>query len=429
MRNSDRVAIVAGCRTPFVKSGTVFKNLTALDLAKAATVELLNRANLDPAAINEVIFGTAAPWVKTPNLAREVVIRAGLPLRTPAFTVVKACASSNQAITSGLQSIVSGNSDVVLVGGAESLSDPPVLLSKRLRTALFEAYKAKSVGQKLAAFSKIRLRDLAPDAPAIAEASTGLTMGESAEKMAKENHISREDQDEIAYRSHLLAGKATDDGRLTAEIVTVYPPPDFANAVKADNGIRKDTSREALAKLPPVFDKEYGTITAGNSSPLTDGASALLLMREGKARALGYQPMGYIRSYAYAALSPWDQLLMGPAYAAPLALDRAGLTLKDMDLIEMHEAFAAQVLSNIQAFQSKKFAEEKLGRSEPLGEVDMEKVNVCGGSIAIGHPFGATGGRLTVTILNELRRRGGQFGLITVCAAGAIGLAMVVERT
>jgi len=428
LKNHRRVAIVDGCRTPFIKSGTLFKDLSSYDLGKIATVELLNRTEVDPAEIDEVIFGTVIPTIKTSNIAREVSLDAGLPLHVPAFSVARACASANQAITSAAEAVMVGRCDTVIAGGAESLSDPPILFSRRMREAFVEASKAKTLGAKLRAFGGIGLRDLAPDAPAIAERVTGLTMGQSAEKMAQENGISREAQDQFAYRSHKLAAAATDDGRLTQEIVPTFLPPDFATTVTTDNGIRRDTSVEALAKLPPVFDRKYGSVTAGNASPLTDGASALLVMSEEKAKALGYQPLGYIRSYAYAALSPWDQLLMGPAYAAPVALDRAGLSLKDMDLIDLHEAFAAQVLSNIQAFESRTFAREKLGREEPLGEVDIEKVNVCGGSIAIGHPFGATGGRITITILNELKRRGGQFGLITVCAAGAMGFAMVVER-
>jgi acetyl-CoA acyltransferase len=428
LSNDHRVAIVDGCRTPFTKSGTLFKDFSAYDLGKIATVELLNRTELDPNEIDEVVFGVVVPSIKTSNIAREVSIDAGIPLHVPAFSVARACASANQAITSAAEAILVGRCETVIAGGAESLSDPPILFSRRMREAFLEASKAKTLGAKLGAFRGIGVRDLAPDAPAIAERVTGLTMGESAEKMAKENTISREAQDQFAYRSHTLAAAATDDGRLTKEIVPTFLPPNFTTTAATDNGIRRDTSLDALAKLPPAFDRTYGSVTAGNSSPLTDGASALLLMSEEKAKALGYRPLGYIRSYAYAALSPWDQLLMGPAYAAPVALDRAGLSLKDMDLIDMHEAFAAQVLSNIQAFESRTFAREKLGREEPLGEVDMEKVNVCGGSIAIGHPFGATGGRITLTILNELNRRGGQFGLMTVCAAGAMGFAMVVER-
>jgi acetyl-CoA acyltransferase len=323
---------------------------------------------------------------------------------------------------------MSGNVDVAVAGGAESLSDIPVLFSKGFRTILYNSYRGKNLIQKIKPFLGLHFRDLGPEILGLVEPSTGLTMGESAEKMARENHISREDQDAFAYRSHKLSHKATEDGRLKEEIICTLIPPDFLTAVTTDNGIRKDTSTYSLSKLRPVFDRKYGTVTAGNSSPLTDGASVLLLMAEEKANAMGFKPLGYIRSYAYAALSPDDQLLMGPAYATPIALDRAGLTLNDIDLIEMHEAFAAQVLSNIQAFASKRFAEEKLGRTEPIGEIDMDKFNVLGGSIAIGHPFGATGGRLTITVLNELRRRGGNFGLVTACAAGALGVTMVVER-
>ncbi len=427
-KKGRRVAIVYGLRTPFARSGTLFKDLSALDLGKIATIELINRTEIDPKEIGEVIFGTAVFSPKAPNLGREIALGAGIPSSTPAYTVAMACASANQAITNAADSIMSGNVDVAVAGGAESLSDIPLLFSKRLRTIFYNSYKGKNLIQKIKPFLGLHFSDLAPDVLALAEPSTGLTMGESAEKMARENQINREDQDAFAYRSHKLAHKATDNGKLTEEIICTLVPPDFSTVVTYDNGIRKDTSIEALSKLHPVFDKKYGTVTAGNSSPLTDGASALLLMAEEKANALGYKPLGYIRSYAYAALSPDDQLLMGPAYATPIALDRAGLYLKDIDLTEMHEAFAAQVLSNIQAFASKKFAQEKLGRSEPIGEIVMDKFNVLGGSIAIGHPFGATGGRLTITMLNELRRRGGNFGLITVCAAGALGVAMVIER-
>jgi len=428
VKNGRRVAIVYGLRTPFVRAGTLFRNLSAIDLGRIATVELLNRTEINPKEIDEVVFGTVVFSPQAPNLGREVALSAGIPSSIPAYTVTRACASANQAITNAADSIMSGNADVVIAGGAESLSDIPVLFSKGFRTILYNSHRGKNFIQKVKPFLGLHLRDLAPEALGLVEPSTGLTMGESAEKMARENHISREDQDAFAYRSHRLAYKATEDGRLKEEIIRTLVPPDFSIVAATDNGIRKDTSIEALSKLSPVFDRRYGTVTAGNSSPLTDGASALLLMSEEKAKALGYNPLGYIRSYAYAALSPDDQLLMGPAYATPIALERAGLSLGDIDIIEMHEAFASQVLSNIQTFASKRFAEEKLGRSSPIGEIDMEKFNVSGGSIAIGHPFGATGGRLTITALNELRRRDRNFGLITACAAGALGVTMVVER-
>src|SRR5690606_18986287 len=256
----------------------------------------------------------------------------------------------------------------------------------------------------------------------------GETMGESAERMAKENGISREAQDRWALRSHQLAQQGHADGRLKEEIVPTFVPPDYTEVVDFDNGIRGDTSLDKLASLKPVFDRKYGTVTAGNASPLTDGASAVLLMSEEKAKALGYEPLGYIRSWHYTALSPRDQLLQGPAYAAPVALDRAGVTMKDIELWEIHEAFAAQVLSNFQAMDSDEFARTKLGRDRKIGLIDEDRINVMGGSIAIGHPFGATGARLTTTLLNEMKRRDAGLGLITVCAAGAMGFAMVLER-
>jgi acetyl-CoA acyltransferase len=274
----------------------------------------------------------------------------------------------------------------------------------------------------------VRPKDLAPDAPAIAESTTGLTMGESAEKMAKENGISREAQDKFALQSHHRAAEATASGRFKDEVMTVVSPTDYETIIETDNLVRADTTLEALSKLKPVFDRKYGTITAGNASALTDGASAVILMSEEKVKALGIKPIGYIKSYAYAALDPFDQLLQGPAFATPIALDRAKLTLKEIGVIEMHEAFAAQVLSNIQWLGSKKFAEERLGRSEAVGDIDPEKINRTGGSIALGHPFGATGARIVTTVCNELQRTGEQYGLVTVCAAGGLGVAMVLER-
>jgi acetyl-CoA acyltransferase len=267
-----------------------------------------------------------------------------------------------------------------------------------------------------------------PITPAIAEPTTGETMGQSADKMAKLNHIARLAQDELALASHLNAAKGTKDGRLAAEIAPLYVPPKYEKTLVSDNGIRSDTSLEQLTKLKPVFDRKYGTVTAGNASPLTDGGAAVLLMSEERAKALGFKPIAYIKSYAYAAIDPGEQLLQAPVFAAPTALKRAGLGLKDIDLVEMHEAFAAQVLSNLQGFESQYWA-ERGGFSKPLGAVDRARLNVMGGSISIGHPFGATGARILTTLVNELARRGGQFGLMTVCAAGGLGHAMVVERT
>jgi acetyl-CoA acyltransferase len=427
-QNGRRVAIVAGCRTPFVKSGTVFKDLSAVEMARLATRELLVRTEIAPAEVDQVIFGQVIPSVLVPNVAREVSLLPQFPKTIPAYSLNRACASSNQAIAAAHDQIALGQADVVLAGGTESLSDIPILHSKRFAELLVEAGKAKTLGRRLGALAKARLRDLVPVTPAIAEPSTGETMGQSAEKMAKENGITREAQDAYALRSHRLAAQGTADGRLTAEIAPVFVPPAYQPAVTSDNGIRADSTLEQLAALKPVFDRRYGSVTAANASPLTDGASAVLLMSDEAARALGYVPAAYIRSYAVAAVDPGDQLLMGPAFAVPKALERAGLAWKDLGLVEMHEAFASQVLSNIQAFESDIWARDHLGRAERVGDVNWDSLNVMGGSIAIGHPFGATGGRITTTLANEMGRRDVQFGLISVCAQGGMGFAMVLER-
>ena len=412
--NGRRVAVVAGVRTPFSKAGTLLKDARAVDLARYAARELLERTNLDGHEVDEVIFGQVVPSPLVPNIGREVSLLPQFPKEIPAYSLNRACASANQAITAAHDQIALGNSAVIIAGGAEALSDIPILASRRLADILVEAGKAKSLGARLKAFAKIRPKDLRPVAPAIAEPSTGETMGQSAEKMAKENHIAREQQDRWALRSHTLAAQGTADGRLTAEIAPWLPGKAGEPPVTQDNGIRPDTSLEQMAK--PVFDRRYGSVTAANSSPLTDGASAVLLMSAEAAQALGYEPLTYIRSYAVAAVDPGWQLLQAPVWAVPTALERAGIQWKDLGLIELHEAFAAQVLSNLQGFAAKGW------------EIDEDIINVMGGSIAIGHPFGATGGRLVTTLSNEMRRRDVQFGLISVCAQGGMGFAMVLER-
>jgi acetyl-CoA acyltransferase len=421
-----RVAIVAGLRTPFARAGTDLSTLTAQELGRTVVAELLQRTAVEGEEIDAVIFGTVVPSVLAPNIAREVALLPMLPKGIPAYTVSRACASANQAITDAADQIVLGHANVVIAGGAESLSNIPILHSRRFSDTLVRASKARSAGARVKTLARTRPRDLVPITPAIAEPSTGETMGESAEKMAKLNHISREEQDQFALRSHRLAAAGTQDGRLTAEIMPFYVPPTYGTVETRDNGIRTDTNLEALLALKPVFDRRYGTVTAGNSSPLTDGAAAVILMSDERAQALGYKPLAYIRSYAYAALDPGEQLLQAPVLAAPVALRRAGLSLRDIDLVEMHEAFAAQVLSNLEGFESKVWA-ARAGFSQPVGQVDRSRLNVMGGSIAIGHPFGATGARITMTLAHELRRRGGQFGLMTVCAAGGMGFAMVLE--
>ncbi|NOT09234.1 MAG: acetyl-CoA C-acyltransferase [Gemmatimonadales bacterium] len=424
---SRRPVVVAGIRTPFARSGTFLRDATAVQMARHAVRELLYRTGLDGREVDEVIVGQVIPSVLAPNVAREVSLLPQFPRTIPAYTLNRACASGAQAITNAHDQILFGHADVVLAGGAESLSDVPILHSRKMSQTLVAASKAKSLGERLALFAKLRLRDLAPVSPAIAEPSTGESMGQSAEKMAKENGITRDAQDRYALTSHQRAAAATASGALSAEIAPWFGGKNMDEVATGDNGIRADTSYEKLAELKPVFDRKYGSVTAGNSSPLTDGAAAVLLMEEAKARALGYEPLVTIRSYAVSAVDPGWQLLMGPMYAVPKALDRAGIGWNEIGLWEIHEAFAAQVLSNVQAWASKSWA-ERMGRSAPLGEVDWGRANVHGGSIAIGHPFGATGARLVTTLANEMKRQEVQFGLISICAQGGQGFAMVLER-
>jgi acetyl-CoA acyltransferase len=426
-RNGRRVAIVKGLRTPFVKAGGVFGQLTALDLGRMVVQELVQRAELDPRLVDMVVFGQVIPTLTAPSIAREVVLAAGLPRGIQAHTATRACATSIQTMVDAANAIALGHAEVAITGGTESMSDAPIFASRPLAQALVSASRARNLPEKLRPFQRLKPKDLVPVPPAIAEYSTGMTMGESAEKMAKENRISRKEQDELALASHHNAARAWKEGRFQDEVMHVVVPPSYEKVADKDNIVREDTSLEALSGLKPVFDRKYGSVTAGNASPLTDGAAALLVMSEEKAKELGYQPMGYLRSYAFAATDPADQLLQGPAYAAPIALERAGMKLSDIDLVEMHEAFAAQVASNLQAFGSAEFA-RKAGRSEPVGEVDRSRLNVNGGSIALGHPFAATGARIVTQALNELKRQNKNTVLCTVCAAGGLGAAVVLER-
>lgn len=426
-KKGKRVAVVAGLRTPFAKQSTAYKNLSALDLGRLVVNELVARTAIDPNEVEQIVFGQVLPSLSAPNIAREIVLSTGLPQDIEAYSVSRACATSYQSTVNVAQAISSGAIDVGISGGADSASDIPIAVSKKLADALLAASKARSLGDRLKAFASLGPKDLIPVPPALTERATGLSMGESAEKMAQENHIPRAEQDELAHRSHARAAAAWKEGRFADEVMTVYVPPKFAEAFGEDNLVRKDSELASYEKLRPVFDKRHGTITAGNSSPLTDGASAILLMREDKAKSLGLDILGFVRSYAFAALDPRGQMLMGPSYATPKALDEAGVELSDMDLVDMHEAFAAQVLSNVQAFESKKWAEKHLGRSKKIGDIDWDGFNVNGGSIAIGHPFAATGARQITQTLRELRRRDGELALVTACAAGGLGAAMVLE--
>ena len=423
----DRVAVVAGLRTPFTKAGTAQKTMRTVDLATAVVKELMARSELPAKEVTLCVYGQVVPTLDWLNLAREVVLRSGLPKDIDAYSVSRACATSIQAMTSAAEAILAGQHDVAIAGGADSMSDVPLGVGKKLALALMEAQKARSLVLKLKAFSRLSPRDLVPPIPGFSrEPTTGEQMGEAAEKMAKLSGITREEQDRIAHLSHLNAARAWKDGTYAAEVMPVIPPP-YDAPVSRDNLVRDDSTLEGYAQLKPAFDRAHGTITAGNASPLTDGASALLIMRESKAKSLGYAPLGFVKSWDYAAVDPGWQLLMAPVFAAPRALDRAGLTLADMDLVDMHEAFAAQVAANLKALGSKQFAVEKLGRAAAVGEIDPARLNVNGGSIAIGHPFAATGGRMVLSTLRELKKRGGKYALLTVCAAGGLGAAVVLE--
>ncbi|MEJ6473291.1 acetyl-CoA C-acyltransferase FadI [Pseudoalteromonas piscicida] len=422
----DRIAIVSGLRTPFAKQATAFHHVPALDLGKIVVNEMLERLNFDRKEIDQLVFGQVVQMPEAPNIAREIVLGTGMPVSVDAYSVSRACATSFQAIANVAESIIAGQVHVGVAGGADSSSVLPIGVSKKLAGSLVDLNKARTLKQRLQIFSKLRLKDLLPVPPAVAEYSTGLSMGQTAEQMAKTHGISRADQDAMAHRSHSLAAKAWSQGLLNNEVMAAHVEP-YKSFIDKDNNIRENSSLEGYAKLKPVFDRKHGSVTAANATPLTDGAAAVLMMSESKAKALGYDILGYVRSFAFSAIGVHEDMLMGPAHSTPVALDRAGITLGDLDLIEMHEAFAAQALANMKMFGSDKFAQEKLGRSKAIGEIDMDKFNVNGGSLAYGHPFAATGARLITQSLHELKRRGGGLALTTACAAGGLGAAFVLE--
>ncbi|WP_112287130.1 acetyl-CoA C-acyltransferase FadI [Rahnella sp. AN3-3W3] len=425
-REGDRIAIIDGLRTPFAKQATAYHGIPAVDLGKIVVSELLAKSGIDPKVIDQLVFGQVVQMPEAPNIAREIVLGTGMNVSTDAYSVSRACATSFQAVANVAESIMSGTISVGIAGGADSSSVLPIGVSKRLARALVDVNKARTLSQRLSIFSKLKLRDLMPVPPAVAEYSTGLRMGDTAEQMAKSHNISREQQDELAHRSHTLAAQAWEQGYLNSQVMAAQVPP-YREVLQKDNNIRLNSEIGQYAKLRPAFDRKHGTVTAATSTPLTDGAAAVLMMSESRARELGLQPLGYLKSFAFAAIDVWEDMLLGPAYATPLALDRAGLTLGDLDLIDMHEAFAAQTLANIKMLASDEFAREKLGHSQAVGEIDWDKFNVLGGSLAYGHPFAATGARMITQTLHELRRRGGKYGLTTACAAGGLGAAMILE--
>lgn len=423
-----RAVVIAGVRTPFVRAWTDFIELSTLDLSCVAVRGLLDKTRLDPKEIDAVVWGSVILPTKAPNTARELVLELGLPRGIPGHTVTRACATGLQAITTAIEEVERGHADVVIAGGSDSTSNAEMALPQKLvHLGAKLTYGGKrSAADKLAMLGELMpFSELLPEVPKITERYTQKTMGEHCEEMAKTFSIARADQDRFAAQSHQRAAKAVASDRFKDEVVPVR----LANGrtVSEGNLVRADTDPSKMAKLKPVFARD-GSLTAANSSPLTDGAAAVLVVEEEKAKAMGLGPAVRFRSWAYAALDPHDGLLLGPAYATPLALRRARMQLSDIDVIDMHEAFAAQCLSNLKMWGSKAFATERLGLGEAIGEVDPASINRHGGSISLGHPFGATGVRQTTTMINELHHSNEETALITICAGGAMGVTAIMER-
>ncbi|XP_011499848.1 PREDICTED: trifunctional enzyme subunit beta, mitochondrial [Ceratosolen solmsi marchali] len=419
------IVYIDGVRTPFLLSNTDYGRLIAHDLARETLVNLQRKTGIPKEEIDYVVYGTVMQEIRTSNIAREAALAAGFSEHTPAHTVTMACISSNVALTTGIGLIHSGIYDTIIAGGVEFMTDIPIRHSRAMRALMLKASKAKTPAQKLSLLSTIRPSHFVPDLPSVAEFSTNETMGHSGDRLAAAFNVSREEQDDYAMRSHLFAAQAYSDGNLTDLVPIVVPGT--KKAIKQDNGIRVST-KEQLAKLKPAFVKPYGTVTAANSSFLTDGASAGLIMTEEKAKRLGLKPKAYMREFTYVSQDPKDQLLLGPAYAIPKVLEKAGLTLKDIGVWEVHEAFAAQILANLKALDSEFFAQKYLKRSSKVGVPDLKKWNAWGGSLSIGHPFAATGIRLATHTANRMIKEDQQFGLIAACAAGGQGVGMIMER-
>jgi len=422
----QRAVIVHGVRTPFVKAFGQFLKLDSIALADIAVKALLDRTEVPHEDIDSIVWGGVIFPSLAPNIAREVALDLRLPPGVEGMTCTRACATGLQAVTLAAAAIERGEADVVIAGGSDSTSNAPLNLPQKAVHALAPLAfgKAASPSDYLQVLAQMMpIAEILPKMPKIAERTTGQVMGESAEEMARRNEITREAQDHFAERSHHRAAAAISSGRFDDEVTSVETAD---GAVYTDNIVRGDTSFEKLSKLRPVFASD-GTVTAGNASPLTDGAAAVLVMSETKAKALGYKPLAAIRSWAYVGVDPADQLLIGPALAMPKALDRAGMQLADASFVDMHEAFAAQVLSVTKALGSKGFARARLGKSKAVGKVDEDTLNIYGGSISIGHPFAATGARMVTTMANELARTGQETALLGICAAGGLGAAAVLE--
>lgn len=422
---TKNIVFIDGVRTPFLQSGTHYKNLLAYDLARHSLVGLQQKIGFPKEIVDYIVYGTVLQEVRTSNIGREAAMAAGYSEHTPAHTVTMACISSNQAITTGMGLIACGVYDAIVAGGVEFMSDIPIRHSRRMRSLMLQANKAKTLGNKLALLASIRPAYFVPDLPAVAEFSTGETMGHSGDRLAAAFGVTRKEQDDYALRSHTLAARAQQQGLLSD--VVPYKVPNVNEVVDKDNGIRVSTE-EQLAKLKPAFVKPYGTVTAANASFLTDGASAALIMREDKALQLGLKPKAYLRNFTYVSQDPVDQLLLGPSYAIPKILDKAKLSIKDVGVWEIHEAFAGQICANLKALDSDLFAQKYLNRSSKVGIPDLSKWNAWGGSLSIGHPFAATGVRLATHTANRLIKEDQQFGLIAACAAGGQGVGMIMER-
>jgi len=425
--NDREVVIVDGCRTPFLRSGTGYQDLMAYQLGATAIKGIFQRTDISPSQVERVYMGTVVHNVVTSNVARESALIAGIPPNAPATTLSMACVSANAAISAGADAIRLNHADVVIAGGVDCVSDIPITFRKKMRKKLFGARSIKSPMEGMKFLFSLRPSDFKPDIPDIAEFTTGVVMGVDCDNSAAKHKISRSEQDEYAVRSHQMAAKADEEGFLAREIQPVEIPPKYA-AVKKDNGIRGNSSYEKLQKLRPAFDRKNGTLTAGNSSFLTDGASAVLLMSKAKAEEMGIKYKAVIKDYVFTGRDPMDELLLGPAYSISKLLHKTGLSLDDIDVFEIHEAFAAQVLYNLKLLNSEEFAKNNLGYEQKTGEIPKEKMNLWGGSLALGHPFGATGGRITTTAANRLHHENGKYAILAACAAGGHGHAMLLEN-
>lgn len=422
----ERIAIVSGIRTPFCKSGGVMRDCSPDDLGAFIVSELIARSGIPAKDIDELIFGNVLQPPHLANIARIIAIKAGLPAQVSAMTINRNCASGLEAITTAADKILLDHDAIVIAGGVESMSNYPMMVRKKYKEFLQRLNKAKGWKQRLFTLFSFRPSFLIPDIPEINDPLCGLNMGQTAEILAREFRITRKEQDQFALLSQQRAMQATADGRLSEEIAPIAIPPHYSTVQTQDDGPRANQTIEALSALKPSFDREMGTVTAGNSSQITDGAAAVLLMKESKAKQLGIVPLGYIRDYATAGLQP-NRMGLGPVFAINKVLKRTGLKLDAFDLIEVNEAFATQVLAVVRACASDEFAKKELGREKALGEIDMNKLNVNGGAVALGHPLGASGTRLLLTLLKELNRKNKNLGLVSLCVGGGQGQAVVVE--